>query len=240
MFNLTSNSKPDADESGTACFRHFEEFISREGYPCVGAQAALHSRNIMFGRYGLMEQPATAGELSGNLLQYLDRADGAATDFLTYVAIFPDDTFDSELAFENGLWSLLENLHAIDARSHSWDPAVASDPASRHFSYSFGGKAFFIVGMHPGSSRRARRFRYPALAFNLHQQFEHLRETGRFTLMKRAIRRNERKFDGSVNPMLTDFGKGREATQYSGRQVGPEWKCPFKPIQTNENTAHNH
>ena len=33
---------------------------------------------------------------------------------------------------------------------------------------------------------------------------------------------------GSINPMLSDFGSGREAAQYSGRQVEPGWTCPLK------------
>ncbi|MEM5583593.1 YqcI/YcgG family protein [Roseibium sp. AS2] len=28
--------------------------------------------------------------------------------------------------------------------------------------------------------------------------------------------------------MLSDYGDGSEARQYSGRQVGNDWKCPFE------------
>lgn len=239
MIYSTARSRP-SEHSDTNCFNHFKEFISQEGYPCVGAQAALHSRNIMFGRFDAMEEPATARKLGRYLLKYLEKASGSQADFLTFVAIFPDDEFESEYAFETALWTLLSNLHLVDRESYSWDPAVDKDPDSRHFSYSFGGKAFFIVGMHPGSSRRARRFRYPALAFNLHRQFDNLREKGRFSTMKRAIRQNEKEFDGSVNPMLNDFGKGLEAPQYSGRQVGQDWECPFKPMKSDESSDDTH
>jgi hypothetical protein len=96
------------------------------------------------------------------------------------------------------------------------------------FSYSFGGEAFFLVGLHPKSSRKARRFHVPAIAFNLHAQFEVLREKGRYEIMKQAIRQNEIEFQGSINPMLYDHGEGLEAAQYSGRKVASNWECPFK------------
>ncbi|MBA3796937.1 MAG: YqcI/YcgG family protein, partial [Chloroflexi bacterium] len=32
---------------------------------------------------------------------------------------------------------------------------------------------------------------------------------------------------GSINPMLSDFGTRSEARQYAGREVDEEWRCPF-------------
>ena len=211
-------------------YKEFRDFIRQDGYPCVGAQAALNSRSLRFGAFGSMDSMKTAAALSGKLRLYQDLAMEKPGGFLSYVAIFPEDDFASELDFEKGLWALLNKLHVIDTHTHKWDPKVSKDPASGNFSFSLGGNAFFMVGMHPHSSRRARRFQYPAIAFNLHAQFEDLRKSGRFHRMKRAIRNNERQFDGSVNPMLSDYGKGLEAPQYSGRKVGADWKCPFKPV----------
>ncbi|WP_373516564.1 YqcI/YcgG family protein [Pricia sp.] len=87
---------------------------------------------------------------------------------------------------------------------------------------------FFLVGLHPKASRKARRFHVPAIAFNLHSQFEQLRKKGRYEIMKNAIRQNEMEFQGSINPMLPDHGKDLEARQYSGRNVTDTWVCPFK------------
>ena len=86
-----------------------------------------------------------------------------------------------------------------------------------------------MIGLHPNASRPARRFRYPTLVFNSHEQFERLRQDGRFEKMKQIIRARDEALAGSVNPMLADFGSGSEAAQYSGREVGPDWKCPFTP-----------
>ena len=86
----------------------------------------------------------------------------------------PDD-FD-EAAFEAALWQRAQSLSDKDVwRGQDYDPRVSHDPANPHFSLSFGGEAFFIVGLHPKASRPARRFERPALVFNLHDQFERLR-----------------------------------------------------------------
>jgi FPC/CPF motif-containing protein YcgG len=112
---------------------------------------------------------------------------------------------------------------------HPWDGRVAQDPDSPHFSLSFAGEAFFVVGLHPRASRPARRFSSPALVFNLHAQFELLRVAGRYEKLRSSILQRDEALAGSVNPMLARHGKVSEARQYSGRLVGEEWGCPFRP-----------
>jgi len=62
----------------------------------------------------------------------------------------------AEAALERALWQWLQALHALDRRQFGWNPQVSSDPASAYFSMSLGGKAFRVVGLHPGASRPAR------------------------------------------------------------------------------------
>ena len=90
-----------------------------------------------------------------------------------------------------------------------------------------GGTAYFIVGLHPQASRDARRTPTPTLVFNLHEQFEELRASGRFPSMRDKIRERDLHLQGTVNPMVADHGQDSEARQYSGRQVGPGWTAPF-------------
>lgn len=73
----------------------------------------------------------------------------------------------------------------------SWDHQVESNPAHKEFSFSLLGKSFYIVGMHPKSSRLARQSPYPALVFNLHWQFEKLREMGTYSYIRNKIRKRE-------------------------------------------------
>ena len=104
---------------------------------------------------------------------------------------------------------------------------VSADPEDPHFSLSFGGEAFFVVGLHPEASRPARRFRRPALVFNLHDQFQQLRASGLYEKLRTTIGVRDMALAGSANPMLARHGTASEARQYSGRAVGPDWVCPF-------------
>ena len=108
-------------------------------------------------------------------------------------------------------------------------PRVSEDPHDTHFSLSFGGEAFFIVGLHPAASRPARRFSHPTLIFNLHDQFERLRAEGTYDRLRHTILQRDEKLAGSQNPMLARFGELSEARQYSGRAVDEAWACPFHP-----------
>jgi len=93
--------------------------------------------------------------------------------------------------------------------------------------HGFGGRALFVVGMHPASSRLARRFRWPALVFNPRAQFERLRAEGKFERLRTLVRERDVALQGTPNPTLADFGERSEARQYSGRETEPEWRCPF-------------
>ncbi len=139
--------------------------------------------------------------------------------------VFDDRQVMSEDVFEKALWAFLQRIHNID--KSPWDSTVSQNPEDKTFSFSAGGKAFYIVGLHPGSSRKARRFDKPALVFNLHEQFERLREAGQYSHMKGLIKRRDKVFSGSSNPMLEDFGEISEAVQYSGMSHDVSWKCPF-------------
>ena len=45
--------------------------------------------------------------------------------------------------------------------------------------------------------------------------------------MQYTIRAREVALQGSINPMLSDFGEESEARQYSGRTVPDDWVPPF-------------
>jgi FPC/CPF motif-containing protein YcgG len=147
------------------------------------------------------------------------------------VAVFEQPRNIDELQFEDLFWRQLRALHELDATHFDWDPNVRSDPGDPHFSFSFGGQALYVIGMHANSSREARRFPWPALVFNPHEQFERLRADGKWKRMQETIRTRDHALQGSINPMLSDFGEQSEARQYSGRAVEEDWRAPFKPVE---------
>jgi FPC/CPF motif-containing protein YcgG len=134
-----------------------------------------------------------------------------------------------ESAFEASLFGRLQGIHDVDSTSFAWDPSVSSDPTSDKFSMSVGGQSFYVIGLHPGASREARRLAHPAMVFNLHAQFEYLREQGRYDRLREAIIERDVAMNGSANPMLAVHGESSEALQYSGRKIDGSWECPFKP-----------
>ncbi|HLT33853.1 MAG TPA: guanitoxin biosynthesis heme-dependent pre-guanitoxin N-hydroxylase GntA [Aquaticitalea sp.] len=205
--------------------KEFKNFILKQNHPCVMAQTVFKMNTYHLGIYETMRTEDTLLKLKADLNKYLENYNHETPDFETFIACFKDDWFEDELAFETCLWELLQHLHALDPQP--WDAAVSNDVSSPEFSFSLFGNAFYVVGMHPKSSRLARRSPYPTLVFNLHSQFEKLRDMGVYQKIKRRIRQRDKKLQGSINPMLQDFGAESEAKQYSGRHVGRSWKCPF-------------
>jgi FPC/CPF motif-containing protein YcgG len=198
-------------------------------FSCAGGKAALRQGTYRFGLYGnLGAAEATAG-LARDLFTFSRELSSMGGDYATYLASFAGPTAPNELAFERLLWNTLQPLHDLDSSHHAWDSTVSDDPNDPHFSFSFAGTAFFVVGLHAASSRATRRFAWPTLVFNPHRQFEALKENGRFTRFQQTIRHAEEALQGDINPMLSEHGHRSEAAQYSGRRVGLTWKCPFHP-----------
>ncbi|TRO64387.1 guanitoxin biosynthesis heme-dependent pre-guanitoxin N-hydroxylase GntA [Christiangramia sabulilitoris] len=205
--------------------KEFENFILGQDHPCIMAKTVFSMDQVEMHTYPDFGESGNAKTILKDLREYIRDYDFESNDFKTFLAVFPDSPDYSELEFENILWKQLENLHLAD--DAEWDKEVSPDPESEHFSFSLAGKAFYIVGMHPGASRMARQAPYTAIAFNLHWQFEKLREMGSYETVRDKIRERDKELQGSINPVLQDFGKDSEAKQYSGRKVEKEWKCPF-------------
>lgn len=203
----------------------FEKFILDNDHPCIMAKTVFSMDQVELHSYSDFGTLATARKILADLEKYLSEYDFESNDFKTFIAVFPESPIYSEIGFEKVLWKQLENLHKLDEKD--WDSAVSEDPESEHFSFSLNGKAFYIVGMHPGASRKARQSPYATIAFNLHWQFEKLREMGSYETVRDRIRDRDMELQGSINPMLQDFGADSEARQYSGRKVEKDWKCPF-------------
>ncbi|WP_425442841.1 guanitoxin biosynthesis heme-dependent pre-guanitoxin N-hydroxylase GntA [Sphingomonas spermidinifaciens] len=206
----------------------FRAMILEKSFPCVGAKSALGRGTLDL----LSARSITSAWDDLAIHDALMRFAWAYREdpglFRSFAVLFegPDDL--DEAGFEAAMWARLQSLADKDEwRGQAADPRVSSDPADPHFGMSFGGEAFFIVGLHPQASRPARRFERPALVFNLHDQFETLREQNRYEQLRASIIERDVALAGSPNPMLSRHGETSEARQYSGRAVGADWRCPF-------------
>jgi uncharacterized protein len=230
---VTENDNPGEDmrffSPPQALWRErFEKFILAQDFPCVGAKSALSRGTLSIEVCHSIKSSWDDLVIYERLLDWSAQYRENPGLFRSLAFIFADDDKLAEDAFEQALWQRVQSLADKDAwLGLPYDERVSSNPLDPHFSLSFGGEAFFVVGLHPGASRPARRFARPVMVFNLHDQFEQLRAEGRYEKIRETILERDVKIAGSVNPMLARHGEASEAAQYSGRQVGPDWQCPF-------------
>ena len=213
----------DAETSPAEIAEAVESMVLHPDYPCLGARSVFNRDRatvVVLERMATEEGTRTLLRALTDFGRDTDRSAG----FASLVAVFRAAEISDEHHFETLLWQQLELLHEADSRP--WDPRVSDDPDNPHFAFSVGGTAFFVVGLHPESSRIARRTPLPTLVFNLHEQFEELRASDRFERMRDTIRRRDTELQGSLNPMVADHGRSSEARQYSGRSVAEDWEAP--------------
>ncbi|MEO7392266.1 MAG: guanitoxin biosynthesis heme-dependent pre-guanitoxin N-hydroxylase GntA [Ramlibacter sp.] len=204
----------------------FEAFVQSDEFPCVGARSAIARGRGRFGLYGRLGHTCSAAALWRDLEAFSAEFPNPGEVPATFVAMF-EDTVPDETEFEQLMWRQLQEIDAHDRAEYGWCPSVSSDPSDPNFSFSAAGRAFFVVGLSPVASRLARRAPMPCLVFNFHDQFEHLRASGKYDNFTRVIRARDLVLQGAVNPALAPFGEQSEARQYSGRAAEPGWRCPF-------------
>jgi len=208
----------------------FRAFVEDEGFPCLAGKGAVHRGDYIIGVYPALGSLAAARALAADLGPWVRALPADGGGLRTFAAVFRGTPPADELAFERQMWRQLQRLHEADTPG-TWDAGVSANPADADFSFSFGGCALFIVGLHPASSRLSRRFGWPALMFNPRAQFDRLKAEGRFERMRDIVRERDVALQGSMNPNLADFGDASEARQYSGRATEPAWQCPFHRTQ---------
>ncbi|RJQ81314.1 guanitoxin biosynthesis heme-dependent pre-guanitoxin N-hydroxylase GntA [Amycolatopsis panacis] len=206
----------------------FRAMVLSEPYPCLVSRGVLRRGDYRFGAYAALGSAEAAQAAAADLWQFIHDFPIRADHFASFVASFDGPICADEAQFEQVLWSHLQLMHDADREHHEWNSGVGSDPNAKGFSFSFSGRAFFVVGMHPASSRWARRGARPTLVFNAHEQFDILRETGRMAPITGAIRARDREMQGHENPALRYFdGDHPETVMYSGRLPEDGWKCPL-------------
>ncbi len=208
----------------------FDDFVGVKDFPCIAAKAAMAKDQLHVMVCDHIACPKDDLAITQFIHSFVDEYRSSKKMYTSAIIIFKGPEQCSEEYFDTMMWQRLQGISGHD--DHNWDHRVSNDPSDVDFSFSIKEEAFYIIGLHPGSSRKARQFRYPAIVFNPHEQFELLREANRYDTMKETVRKRDKVFSGSVNPMLADFGKSSEVYQYSGRVYDESWKCPF--IQNNE------
>lgn len=220
---------PSEDGAQTLLQARFESFIRSSSFPCVGAKSALSKGQL---RVMVARDVRSAWDdlpIHSELHAFAQRYKADPKLFQSFAVLFTGPLDLCEEQFEAHMWRRIQSLTDKDVwRGAEQDARVDTAPDSPHFSLSFGGEAFFAVGLHPNASRDARRFETPAIVFNLHDQFERLRADGLYDKLRAAILGRDEALQGSLNPMLARHGEASEARQYSGRAVDDSWRCPMQ------------
>ena len=221
-------SGEEAPISASHFTKCFQAMIQCHSYTCLGAKKVERDNNLRFGIFNAECDQKRGQLIASGLKKFEDHRDDLSDIYASYVAIFPDWSPQSETEFEKSLWRTLQQVHDYDhQQGQAWDDSKSLDSMDPNFGFSVNGKAYFIVGLHPGSSRWARRFPWPALVFNAHSQFELLYFQNKFDKLKQANRDRDTNLQGFPNPQMVGIKEITEAKQYSGRDSEKDWQCPF-------------
>jgi FPC/CPF motif-containing protein YcgG len=206
-----------------------QAMISHPDYPCLGARSVFRRDRATVRVYDELGSPQSAELILADLRRFASTVQ-LEDGFASFIALFRGPDIQDEQHFEELLWAQLREVRATDEQP--WTSDVSGDPDDPHFAFSAAGTAYFVVGLHPMASRDARRTAVPTLVFNPHAQFEQLRASGMFPGMRDRIRARDQALQGQINPMVSDHGTSSEARQYSGREVGADWRAPFESAPT--------
>ncbi|GAB2793835.1 hypothetical protein HNQ93_003795 [Hymenobacter luteus] len=225
------------DIQDTIYTKEYLSFINKKEFPCVAAKTALTWNQLHCLVVDHLACPKDDAAILDFIYQFVDDYRQSDNLYHSAAVIFKGPEAPNEALFEELFWQRLQALSNLDAQRYHYDRRVVADPASPDFSFSLKEEAFFVIGLHPGSSRPARQFSYPTLVFNAHAQFEQIRANGRYENLRDTIRTRDVAYSGSINPMLQDFGEASEAYQYTGKAYNEAWKCPF--LSQHESVNHH-
>jgi uncharacterized protein len=192
-------------------------FILDKSFPCVMAKSVINKGKLTLHEMDDLTESST-NDIVEKIYAFVDDYRQDISKLSSFILVFNDERLKNFETFEKEFWSLLQGMHTKDYKNYLHDPRVSSDPKNEKYSFSMKEEAFFILMLHPESPRMARRFKYPMIVFNPHQQFEELRNQGIFKKVRDLIRQKDKLLQGFINPMLNDFGEKSEVFQYTGKK----------------------
>lgn len=224
--DLVKPGEPEADVHPLATLVHgqLRAMVLSNVYTCLGAATAVRREHYRLGLYPALGSAEAVEGHAADLIRFAEEHPGSDHPIAVFISVFDGPVRADEIAFETDLWTHLAALDEINPSPTDEFPteSTLTDPG-----FVFAGRNFFVVGLHPGASRWARRFAWPTLVFNALSHGDPLREAGQFDRMAARIRDRDCRLQGSVNPSI----ENSRLSQFSGRSVTGEWVCPVTTRQ---------
>ena len=139
--------------------REFASFVNDASFSCLVGKGVVHQHGHIVRAYPPLGTRAAASALcggTGGVRRRRSRSDEAAG----VRRGVPGRARERAGVRGAALGAAAAAARARRSRA-GWDPSVSEDPDDPLFSFSFGGHALFVVGLHPQSSRLSRRFGGP-------------------------------------------------------------------------------
>ncbi|MFT7400900.1 MAG: FPC/CPF motif-containing protein YcgG [Hydrogenophaga sp.] len=152
----------------------FSSYVLERSTPCVMARCMVNRKQVFLASCGELGDADRCADVYHDLHEVL-AASEADSSLYSLLAVSPSQASHMEKAFARALWDQLNGIHQVDRNLFFWGSCVSQDPADPKLSFSVGGTAWYVVGLHPGASRSSRQFAVPTLISNRHAQFSALR-----------------------------------------------------------------
>lgn len=197
--------------------RFLRDFVLNKDFPCVMAKAVAKMGYVKHIEIPSLSAPESLHTFLSEAHSFVRKFRSSPRRLSSFIVSTPLEAHATFGEFERAFWDFLKKVQRADHKNYPHDPRVGKNPQEKDFSFSLMSEAFFILALHPESPRLARRFSRPTIVFNPHQQFEAMRIKGIFTKVRDVIRSRDKKLQGEINPMSTDFGERSEVFQYMGK-----------------------
>lgn len=126
----------------------FRALVLSHDFPCVMAKSVVRTNRYWLALYDELGSTIDARRNRQDLYEYNSEFPESRdpAEFASFVSVFRSPSFGAEVEFERQLWTHLQAMHDEDRLEYTWDPTVSRDPENPHFSFSVGGRAYYIVG----------------------------------------------------------------------------------------------
>lgn len=197
----------------------FRATVLSSAFPCLGGSGAVRRDDYAFALYPDIGSRPAIDACTADLAGFMARRPAEEHPVSIFVAAFAGPQLSDEARFERLLWDQLHGMRRREGAPPA-DPELYVDSDDPGF--VFAGREFFVVGFSPASSRWARRFGWPVLAFNALTHVPPLRAAGKYERMSHRILERDLRLQGVENPSL----HASQVAQFSGREVPDGWQPP--------------